>query len=149
MTIIRNAAIAAASLCLAFAAPVLAQDANPLTDGDYVEISAIQIDDGHGLDYAQHIAGMWRKGQEFAKSQGWITSYEVMGNMYPRKGEPDVYLIVRFPSFASVAENEKRDAAYRAHMQRTTAQLEAESGDRAKYRKLSGSMLLRELKFKK
>lgn len=149
MTIIRNAAIAAASLCLAFAAPVQAQDANPLVDGDFVEISAIQIDDGHSLEYAQHIAGMWRKGQDFAKSQGWITSYEVMGNMYPRRGEPDVYLIVRFPTFATVAENEKRDAAYRAYMQRSVTQLEEESGNRAKYRKLAGSMLLRELKFKK
>lgn len=149
MTIIRNAAIAAASLCLAFAVPVKAQDSYPLDDGDFVEISAIQIDDGHSLDYAQHIAGMWRKGQDFAKAQGWITSYEVMGNMYPRKGEPDVYLIVRFPNFASPAENDKRDAAYRAHMQRTITQLQAESGDRAKYRKLAGSMLLRELRFKK
>lgn len=149
MKIIRNAAFAAASLCLAFAAPLQAQDAYPLDDGDFVEISAIQIDDGHSLDYAQHVAGMWRKGQEYAKSQGWITSYEVMGNMYPRKGEPDVYLIVRFANFATAAENVKRDAAYRAYMQRSIAQLEAETGDRAKYRKLAGSMLLRELRFKK
>ncbi len=149
MKIIRLAAFAAASLCLAFAAPVQAQDSYPMDDGDFVEISSIQIDDGHTLDYAQHIAGMWRKGQDFAKAQGWITSYEVMANMYPRKGEPDVYLIVRFPNFATAAENVKRDAAYRAHMQRTITQLESESGDRAKYRKLAGSMLLRELRFKK
>ena len=149
MKIVRCAAIAAVSLCLAFAAPVQAQDSYPLEDGDFVEISSIQIDDGHSLAYAQHVAGMWRKGQDFAKAQGWITSYEVMGNMYPRRGEPDVYLIVRFANFATAAENVKRDAAYRAHMQRTIAQMESESGDRAKYRKLAGSMLLRELRFKK
>lgn len=72
-------------------------------------------DDGHSVDYLNPLAGAWRKGQEFAKSQGWITGYE----------------------------------AYRAYMQRTVAQLESESGERAKYRKLSGSMLLRELRFKK
>ena len=141
-------AAAAACLCLAFAAPALAQDAYPMNQGDYVELSGITIDDGHTIDYLNHVAGLWRRGQEYAKSQGWITSYEVMANAFPRKGEPDIYLIVRTPRFVDAAEDRKRDQAYRAYMQRTVAQLESESGDRAKYRHLSGSMLLRELRFK-
>ncbi|MFM5930906.1 MAG: hypothetical protein ACKOPQ_08365 [Novosphingobium sp.] len=149
MKIVRHAAFAAASLCLAFSAPALAQSAYPMDQGDFVEISAISVDDGHNLDYLNHVAGMWRKGQDFAKSQGWITSYEVMSNVHPRKGEPDIYLIVRFPRMTDAAEDVKRDEAYRAHMQRTVTQLETESGDRAKYRRLAGSMLLRELRFKK
>jgi len=149
MKTVRRAAIAAASLCLALAAPVAAQNALPMEQGDYVELSAITIDDGHNLDYMNHLANNWRKGQEFAKSQGWISSYEVMVNAYPRKGEPDVYLIVRAPRLADAAEDAKRDEAYRAYMQRTAAQLQAESGERAKYRTLSGMMLLRELRFRK
>jgi hypothetical protein len=120
-----------------------------MDQGDYVEISGIQVDDGHSLDYLNHVAGLWRKGQEFAKSQGWITSYEAMTNVHARKGEPDIYLIVRSPRFADAAEETRRDDAYRAYMQRTVTQLETESGDRAKFRKLAGSMLLRELRFKK
>lgn len=120
-----------------------------MDQGDYVEIGGIQIDDGHSVDYLNHVAGLWKKGQDFAKSQGWITSYEVMSNVYGRKGEPDIYLITRFSRLADAAEEQKRDEAYRAYMQRTVSQLETESGDRAKYRKQAGSMLLRELRFKK
>lgn len=149
MHIARRAAVLAASLSLAFAAPVMAQDAWPMDQGDYVELSAITIEDGRTLDYLNHLAGMWRRGQEFAKQQGWITSYEVMANAYPRKGEPDIYLLVRTPRLADAAEDLRRDAAYRAYMQRTVAQMQSESGDRAKYRTLSGAMLLRELRFKK
>ena len=149
MTIFRRAALLAATMSLAFAAPALAQDVWPMDQADFVEVSAIDIDDGHTLDYLNHVTGQWRKGQDFAKAQNWITSYEVMSNVYPRKGEPDVYLLVRFPRLADSAEEQKRDNAYRAHMARTVAQLEAESGDRAKYRHLAGSMLLRELRFKK
>lgn len=148
MKAFRRAAILAATLALAHAAPALAQDAYPMTQGDYVELSAISIDDGHTLDYLNHLAGQWRRGQEFAKQQGWITSYEVMANAYPRKGEPDIYLVVRSPRLADAAEDVKRDQAYRAYMQRSIAQMEAESGDRAKFRKLAGSMLLRELRFR-
>lgn len=141
-------AAAAASLCLALAAPATAQDAYPMDQGDYVELSGITIDDGHTIDYLNHVAGVWRRGQEFAKSQGWITSYEVLANAYPRKGEPDIYLIVRTPRLADAAEDLKRDQAFRAHMQRTISQMQTESGDRAKFRHLSGTMLLRELRFK-
>ena len=149
MIYVRRAAVAAASLCLAFATPTFAQSAYPMDQGDFVEISGIQVDDGHSVDYLNHITGAWKKGQDFAKSQGWITSYGVMSNVYGRKGEPDIYLITRFPRLVDAAEEQKRDEAYRAHMQRTVSQMETESGDRAKFRKLAGSMLLRELRFKK
>lgn len=149
MNTFRRAALLAATMTLAFAAPAIAQDAYPMDLGDYVELSAITIDDGHSVDYLNHVAGMWRRGQDYARSQGWITSYEVMTNAFPRKGEPDIYLLVRTPRLVDAAEDAKRDQAYRAYMQRTVAQLETESGDRAKYRHLSGTMLLRELRFKK
>lgn len=149
MKSIRRVAIVAASVCLAFATPSQAQDSYPLEDGDYVEVAGVMIEDGHALDYANHIAGMWKRGQDFAVSQGWITSYEVLGNVHPRKGEPDVYLITRFAKFADAAEDDRRDKAYRAHMQRTIAQLQSESGERAKIRTLGSTMLLRELKIKK
>jgi hypothetical protein len=141
MKLLNKLMICAASCTLAWSAPAAAQDAWPMEDGDYVEVSSIRIDDGHALDYANHLAGMWRKGQDFAKAQGWITGYEVLYNVNPRENEPDVYLITRFARFADQAENRRRDAAYRAQMQ-------AESGERAKYRHLAGSMLLREQRWK-
>lgn len=148
MKVFRYAAPAAALLSFAFTTPAMAQDEWPFDFGDFVEVSGIDVDDGHDLDYAKHLAGLWKKGQDFAQKQGWITSYEVLQNEFARKGEPDIYLITRFPNFATPAEENKRDAAYRAHMQSTIAQMEAASGERAKYRTQAGSMLLRQLKFK-
>ena len=143
MRALKLAAFAAATL--AFAAPlaVQAQSAWPTKPAEYVEVSGIEVDDGHGLDYANHLAGQWRKGQDYAMQQGWITGYEILTNEYARDGEPDIYLLTRFTSFADPAEGERRDAMYLKHMAATTAQMQASSGDRAKYRKQKGSMLLR------
>lgn len=145
---LRRVAVMAASLSLAFAMPALAQDSWPMESGDYVEVSSIEVDDGHGLEYAQFLASTWRRNQEFAKAQGWITGYEVLTNENARKGEPDLYLVVRFANFVDKAEEERRAKAYRAHAARTIAQLQAESAGRATYRQSAGSMLLRQQNFK-
>lgn len=143
MRALKLAAFAAVSL--AFTAPFAAQaqSAWPTKPAEYVEVSGIEVDDGHGLDYANHLAGQWRKGQDYAMQQGWITGYEILTNEHARDGEPDIYLLTRFTNFADSAEGERRDAMYLKHMTATTAQMQAASGDRAKYRKQKGSMLLR------
>ena len=147
MSIKPFAALAALSLAVMPFAAAHA-DQYPMVEGEYVQVDTISIDDGHDLDYAKHLAGIWRKTEDFAVKQGWITGYEVLANMNRRAGEPDLYLVTRFTRFADVAEGEKRDAAYQAFVQKTIAQEQAESGERAKYRHQMGSMLLRQLKFR-
>lgn len=139
----RRAAVVAASLSLAFAVPALADDPWPTEDGDYVQVSMISVKDGHDLHYAQFLAGQWRKNQDFAKAQGWITGYEILINVNRRPGEPDIYLVTRFAEIANKAEGKKRDAAMDAFLQETTAQMQAASGERASYRTQMGSQLLR------
>ena len=143
------AAGAAASLMLAMPQAASAQSEFPLEGAGWVEVSGIHIDDGHNLDYANHLAGMWRKGQDFAKAQGWITDYQVLTNVNPREGEPDVYLMTWFPAFATKQEEERRDELYRQHMAMTDSQMEAASGKRADYRKVGSSMLLRQQTWRK
>ncbi len=145
----RIAAFAAAAVSLAFASPVLAQSEFPLVPGDYVDMAMITIDDGHNLDYANFLAGEWRKQQEFAKSQGWITGYEILSNVDKRKGEPDIYLVTKFTMMPDAAESAKRDEAFRKYMATTDSQMEKESGSRATYRHVIGSMLLQKLEWKK
>ena len=143
MKSVRLAASAATALLFAAPLAVQAQSAWPTKPAEYVEVSGIEVDDGHGLDYANHLAGQWRKGQDYAMQQGWITGYEILTNEHARDGEPDIYLLTRFTSFADAAEGERRNAMYLKHMAATTAQMQTQSGDRAKYRKQKGSMLLR------
>jgi len=117
----------------------------PIVPGEYVEMSSITIDDGHNLDYATFLAGQWKAQEEFAKSQGWITGYEILANVDKRAGEPDLYLVQRMKSLPDAAEIAHRDEVSRAHVKLTDAQMEASSGDRAKYRHVIGSQLLQVL----
>jgi hypothetical protein len=149
MKLMLKAAVLAATLSFAYATPVLADDPWPTEEGEYVQVGMISVDDGHDLEYMTHLAGQWRKGQDFAVAQGWITSYEILVNLNKRPGEPDYYLITRFPRFADKAEAKKRDEAYDAHMKMTVADAQAGSAARAKYRTVMGSQMLRALVWKK
>ena len=56
-----------------------------------------------------------------------------------------MYLSVTFAKLADAAEQEKREKAYLDFMKRSQAQLESESGNRAKFRTVMGTMLLQEV----
>ena len=77
---------AAALLC---ATPAVAQDF-PVMGGDYWTVAEITIDDGHFGDYADHLAGLYRKSIDFQKSKGWIKGSYVLANVNKRAGEPDL-----------------------------------------------------------
>ena len=136
---------AAMMVAAAMVTPAMAQEF-PLVAGDYADVGGIFVKDGGTLKYAMHIAGDWKKNQEFAKSQGWITGYKIYINENPRDGEPNVYLMTTFASLPDAAESERRGKAYEAWAKTTNAQRDAASGNRAEYRTGKGSMLLREYK---
>lgn len=152
MKLFRHALPLAASACLAVsalgcAAPAMAQNF-PLANGEYVNLTMVTIDDGHNLDYANFLAGQWKAQEEFAKAQGWITGYEILSNVDKRPGEPDLYLVARMKSIPDAAEQARRDKVVKDNLKMTDAQMEAGSGDRAKYRHVIGSMTLQQLVFK-
>lgn len=139
-------ALAAASLC--FAAPAAAQS-DPFVAGDFVAVTGVTIDDGHYLDYATFLSGYYKAQEEFAISQGWQTSWEVLRNVDKRKGEPDLYLIRRFKAMADGPESERRGKLVSERVKMTDAELEAASGGRAKFRHIEGTQLLRALTLRK
>ena len=143
MKLSHRAALLAAPFALAYAVPAMAQDAYPVDPGDYVEVGMIQVDDGHDLEYLNYLAGTWRSNQDYAKAQGWITGYEILSNENKRPGEADLYLVTRFKNFADTAEGRRRGEAMQAHMRMNETQMQAASGDRAKYRHSISSQLLR------
>lgn len=148
MKLMKNAMLAAALLVtppLALPAVAMAQEF-PLVAGDYAEVGGIFVKDGASMKYAMFIADDWKKNQEFAKSQGWITGYKIYINENPREGEPNVYLMTMFTSLPDAAEGERRQKVYDAWAKTTEAQRDAASGNRAEYRTIKSSMLLREYK---
>lgn len=136
-------ALGAATLSFGLPQAALAQSAYPVDPGDYVEVGMISVEDGHALDYANYLAEGYRTSQDFAKAQGWITDYQIWTSVNPRDGEADVYLVTWFPNFADAEEDMRRNQLFLDHMKRTEAQLQAESGKRAEYRRQTGSMLFR------
>jgi hypothetical protein len=120
----------------------------PMTVGDFWMVSTVHVKDGGDLAYANFLANEWKTNQEFGKSKGWIKDYKVLRNPYPRKGEPDLYLILITDRLATGPEAEKRNDEFTAWRKTTNAQLVKESGQRAEIRDLDSEILLQEMKFK-
>ena len=120
----------------------------PMVPGDFYETTGVKLKDGGELAYANFLATEWKADQEFAKSKGWIKSYMVLSNSYPRKGEPDLYLIVVSERLPSGPEGDKRQDEYIAWKKKSQAQLEKESGNRLEIREIETNSLLQELKFR-
>ena len=140
------AALGAATM--AFASPAVAQDI-PLANGNYWNVFEVSVSDGHFSNYADYLAGEYRKQQDFMKSKGWIKDYYILANFNKRAGEPDLYLVQIFDHMTTPAEDLAREKEMNAFMAQTTRQGEAGSGERAKYRTLGGSMLLQEQVYRK
>lgn len=124
--------------------PAAAQEL-PIKSGDFWDVAAVTIDDGHFGDYADYLAGQYRKNMEFQKSKGWIKNYYILSNNNKREGEPDLYLITVFDHVTTPAEDIQREKEANAFLQQTTRQSMAGSGQRATYRHLGTDMLLQEM----
>jgi hypothetical protein len=128
--------------------PAAAQDFS-VVGGDYWTVSEITIDDGHFGDYADHLAGLYRKTIDFQKSKGWIKASYILSNVNKRANEPDLYLVTIADRPTTPAEDEARNKEINAHLQSSARQGDTQSGARAKYRHLGGNMLLQELVYRK
>jgi hypothetical protein len=90
----------------------------------------------------------WKAQEEFGKSQGWLTGYEVLANPFKRAGEPDLYLVQRYRTLPDAAEEARRDQIMRDHMKMDDTQADADSASRAKYRHVTSSELLQVMTMK-
>ena len=120
----------------------------PLVQGDYWEVTGIDIKDGGGWKYANWLATEWRKNLEFSKSKGWIKDYMIMANVHNRSDEADLYLITVVEDVPSGAEGEKRTKEYLDWQTKSIEKMAGESGNRAEYRTVMSTSLLQVLSFR-
>ena len=144
----RSVLFALCASTIAFAVPAAAQE-YPLKGGNFWTVAEITIDDGHAGDYADHLAGAYRKNLDFSKSKGWIKNSYILSNVNKRAGEPDLYLVTISDHVTTPAEDEAREKELNAFLATTARDQDKQSGARAKFRKLGGSMLLQEMLYKK
>lgn len=140
--------VALGAAAMVTAVPAVAQD-YPLKGANYWNVAEITIDDGHFGDYADFLAGARRTELDFSKSKGWMKDSYILSNVNKRAGEPDLYLVTITDHLATPAEDQAREKELNAFLNSNTRQQDAQSGARAKFRHLGGSMLLQELVFKK
>jgi len=137
------AAIVAALIC---ASPAPAQDPPPAYElGPYWNVSAIDVEAGHFEEYMAYLAGRWREIQEFSRRQGWILDYHILSNVFPREGEPDLYLMIRYADFPSTDEFRRRERIILEHLRSDRQAISGEMRDRARIVRQGDQMLLREL----
>jgi hypothetical protein len=140
--------VALGAAAIAYAVPAAAQEF-PLEGGNYWTVAEVTIDDGHAGDYADHLAGAYRKSEDFARSKGWIKAYYILSNVNKRAGEPDLYLVTISDHLTNVAEDKVREKEMNAYLATSARQSDNESGARAKFRHLGGTMLLQEMNYKR
>ncbi|WP_380872925.1 hypothetical protein ACFB49_38190 [Sphingomonas sp. DBB INV C78] len=139
-----------ASLALAAAAlpSSVAAQASSYAPGDYWDVTMVQVTPGQSETYTDWLAGEWKKNQDFAKAKGWIVEYHVLANGYSRPGEADIYVLTRYKTVPSAAEQIARQKEYEAYVQKDSRRMEKESGDRGSFRKVLGYMQFQELLLK-
>ena len=140
------AALGAVTMSLAM--PAIAQD-YPLKSGDHWVVQRVKIDDGHSSDYAEYLAGPWRKSMDWQVAKGYIKGYRILSNVNPRDGEADTILVTIFDRMPTNAESDARSAALNTYLATSDKAQDTASGERAKYRKRAGSTLYQEQLFKK
>lgn len=136
-------ALALAGAALSFT-PATAQRSSA-EDGNYWEVSRIDVLPGQSENYLDYLAQQWKKQQEWAKSKGYILSYHVLSNTHARDGEADLTLIAVFKEWPTVAESKRRQDEFVAMMKMDEHQMSAASGDRAVMRRQMGSQLYQEV----
>ena len=144
----KSVLVALCASTIAFAGSAAAQE-YPLKGGNFWNVAEITIDDGHAGDYANHLAGAYRKNLDFSKSKGWIKNSYILSNVNKRAGEPDLYLVTISDHVTTPAEDDAREKELNAFLATTATDRDKESGARAKFRKLGGNMLLQELLYKR
>lgn len=135
------------ALTLGLSSPALAQESS-YTPGSYSDVSAIDVLDGQFENYMDYLAGPWKAQQEYAKSKGYISSYQVLLNPYPRAGEPDLFLVIVYPKVYEPAEQLRQQKEFEAFMKSDARKLDSAYGARSSMRKSLGSQQLQELKLK-
>jgi hypothetical protein len=122
------------------------QERSSYTPGNYLVIQEVHIEPGQFENYMDYLADQYRRSQEFARQQGWISAYQILSNVNKREGEADLMLITVMPRMATPQEQVQREEAMNRHLAQTTRAAEQQSGQRVSMRRLGGSMLLQELR---
>jgi hypothetical protein len=128
-------------------APVMAQESS-YKPGSVWNVSRINVSDGQFENYMDHLAGQWKKVQEFGKAEGIIVDYHVLATNNARDGEPNLVLVIEYKDYAKTAEVEAFSKKVNAMLAQSDRTADQAYGERAKMREPMGSTQYQELDLK-
>ena len=142
-------AIAATGLMLgiALATPVTAQESS-YKHGPIWEVSGIDIMPGQAENYMDYLSTTWKKVQELGKAEGIVVDYQVLTINNRRKGEPDMYLVVVYRDYQTIAQQEAFEKKVNAMMTQDRRKATVASAERGKMREQLGSVQYQEIVLK-
>ncbi|MCP5128902.1 MAG: hypothetical protein H6985_04870 [Pseudomonadales bacterium] len=85
-------------LILVLLIPFQAMAERDYTSGNYWTVTSVETKPGMYDDYISDLKRVWRKSVEMMKADGKLLSYRMFSNVYPRAGEPDLFLMIEWKS---------------------------------------------------
>jgi hypothetical protein len=140
----RWAAYAACTGLALASAVTLAQD-HSYSEGPVVNMARIRTVDGKFDDYMKWLDTTWKKEQEAAKKAGYILSYEVLSVEARGPDDPDVLLVVTYRNWAALDGALAKADALSKEVEGSVAAANQSEVDRAKIRRVLGSMTMQKL----
>lgn len=129
--------------------PLMAQAQESYEPGTYWQITGVETMPTKFDAYIEDISGLWRSQMEKMKADGKIVSYKLMGNIHPREGEPDLWLLVEWKSAGDMLDTPfEYWESLTDDIVGSREKSEELAVERGELRKIMSDMLVREFTFK-
>jgi hypothetical protein len=144
------AAAFAVILCAAmFSVPASAQDnERNWENGNVIATTQVFIEPGMFNAYINDLRGLWRVFLDQQIKDGNVVSYRILSNSFGRDGEPDLILVTEHPNWAAFDLSNEYFEDLTKKLQGSLDKARNASIDRGKLRRLGGSSVYQEIKFK-
>ncbi len=136
-------------LVLLLLTPMLAFAEAPFKQGTYWAITSVEVHPGKFDAYIENLNNLWRKQMDRLIEQEKVVSYKMLNNVHPRKGEPDLWLMVEWKSAGEMMD---MDDDYWDKLMSDTVGTRDDSAkrniERGELRTITGNTLVREVSFR-
>jgi hypothetical protein len=147
----RRPAVVALLTCLYAASPTVtsAQEKLPWVEKTVWVASYIETKPGKFNDYIKELSNLWLRYVNKLMHDGYVVSYKMMRVEFARDNEPDLVILIEYKNMAAFdAGTEYMESVVKEIAGSLSQDSKAET-TREELRKLRGSLLFREIDFRK
>jgi hypothetical protein len=142
--------LAAVLAAMMTATPAIAQDNTRNWDnGNIVAVTEVHIKPGMFNAYINDLNNVWRRFNEEQMKDGSVVTYAMFANTSPREGEPDLYLTVTYPNWATFDRGEEYWDSIRDKVIGSADDMRSAGMKREELRTIGSEYMLRQIKFRK